>query len=509
MNFEKIREQFVGTLDKFDVVFDESGITANLEAYMEKKAPLINLLRNHPFWDEDELAVVYSIKEVRKVTRENVDRCLNDMYDLMYENNISERALVREALCYVTRNLTQKFTGDPEHLESMISMKFNNDQACSKIMRKILVKFGIDQIKDELNTDGSISRKGFEKVYAPLADSLSPIVLTNTAVLSVHPCDYLTMSHGNSWDSCQSIEKRGCHRSGTLSYMNDSVTMMFYTVSGKTESDYHAAPKHTRQAFYYGNDVLIQSRLYPDTYNEEQRTMYRQVVQSTMAQSLGYPNLWKIYKKQDDVDGWYDTASGSTHYGDYTYDDYRNTISLAGNPFGELLIGSRPHCLICGATYSHCDTFECGNCPEGVEDEEEVEYCFACDSMIDISDEDNFHTINDRIYCESCVTRCDDCYEYVATTWTVFNANGNEILVCERCKEEDYDYCYGCNDIFHRDTMINSGEGDDYCDECYSDNFFTCEICEKDFRNNEENYDEDERSLCNHCYAEVSVAVVA
>jgi uncharacterized protein (UPF0248 family) len=507
MNLDKIREQFVETIDKYSIGFNDRGIDANINAWKDKKASLIEMLRNHPFWDEEEMAIVYSVKQVRKVTHETVNECLSELDNMMYYANVPQRRLINECIGYITKYLTQKFSGDPAFVESMVGMKFNNDQACSKIMRKILVKYGVDQIKDVVDGSGNVIRKGFEKVYAQLADSLSPITITNTAVLSVHPCDYLTMSHGNSWDSCHSIANRGCHANGTLSYMNDPVTMIFYTVNGKTDRDYHTVPKHTRQTFYFDNGALIQSRLYPDTDNDEQRTLYRHIVQSTISLCLEEPNLWKVRKCQEDVNEWCDTYENAPHYADYNYEEYSSTLSLLSSASDRIIIGSVPFCLECGtpnrsSRHTHCSD----GCPPQQESEDEscVE-CRECDSYIDMGDENSYHEINGRIYCNGCVQRCDDCMSYVFETYTAYNSHGDSIEICERCRC-DYSYCEVCDHLINRDDMRRVGD-EYYCDECFDGRIYECASCGEYHKSEDSRYDDDNRRLCVYCYDELSDAV--
>jgi hypothetical protein len=284
--------------------------------------------------------------------------------------------------------------------------------------------------------------------------------------------------------------------------MNDSVTMIFYTVNGKTESDYHAAPKQTRQTFYYRDGVLIQSRLYPDTLNEEQRTMYRQIVQDSIAKSMDTPNLWKLRKEQNEVDRWVDTVSGSTHYRDYGYDEYRATVSLSSNPCGAVVIGSRPLCFICGEEHTYNDGFECSECPQS--EDEVTEYCWLCECALDMDDSDNYHSIGYHYYCNDCVDVCDDCGASVTNTHTAYTSCGDSILICERCKDDNYAYCRRCDELYHHEYIIGNG-GDDYCTDCYDKTFFTCDECDREFLAAEKYEDDEGRNYCTACCAMLCV----
>lgn len=93
----------------------------------------------------------------------------------------------------------------------------------------------------------------------------------------------------NTWSSCHCLEGGG-YRGGCQSYMGDAVSMIFFTVSDEYTQDFHTAPRITREIFCYKDDVLLQSRLYP-TDLEDQKTLYRSIVQQAIATCLDKPNL--------------------------------------------------------------------------------------------------------------------------------------------------------------------------------------------------------------------------
>ena len=80
--------------------------------------------------------------------------------------------------------------------------------------------------------------------------------------------------------------------------MGDAVSMIFFTVSDEYTQDFHTAPRITREIFCYKNNVLLQSRLYP-TDLEDQKTLYRSIVQQAIATCLDKPNLWSIKRGKE------------------------------------------------------------------------------------------------------------------------------------------------------------------------------------------------------------------
>ena len=99
--------------------------------------------------------------------------------------------------------------------------------------------------------------------------------------------------------------------------MGDSVSMIFFTVSDEYTQNLHTAPRITREIFCYKDNVLLQSRLYP-TDLEDQKTLYRSIVQQAIATCLDKPNLWSI-KRGKEAEPYGESATDSNHYPDYKY----------------------------------------------------------------------------------------------------------------------------------------------------------------------------------------------
>lgn len=174
-------------------------------------------------------------------------------------------------------------------------------QKLSQLVLKVLKKSGLYEIMTQTDE----GKKEFNSCYASFADAINPTTITKWSVLSVNPVDYLTMSLGNSWTSCLNTDKgtrlvRGNYSDGfnsrrTMDYALDPSTMVFYTIDENYDGDeFELQKKSTRQLFHFGEDKLIQSRLYPQmrTARREIYTQYRNLVQSIIANGLGEANLW-------------------------------------------------------------------------------------------------------------------------------------------------------------------------------------------------------------------------
>ena len=108
-------------------------------------------------------------------------------------------------------------------------------QKANRVVNKIMKYLGYDKHPD------------YNKEYAKYADSMSPMTIKRHTILSLNPIDYLKMSFGNSWASCHTIDQKnkrdmpnsyqGAYCSGTISYMLDGTSMVFYTVDASYEGD--------------------------------------------------------------------------------------------------------------------------------------------------------------------------------------------------------------------------------------------------------------------------------
>ena len=99
------------------------------------------------------------------------------------------------------------------------SKKYTAGLKTSRAFNRVCEQFGVTKYQD------------YDKLFAKYADMVSGGTRKLDFVVSLNPYDYLTMSFGNSWSSCHTIDKRnrrgmpnsysGQYCGGTLSYMLD------------------------------------------------------------------------------------------------------------------------------------------------------------------------------------------------------------------------------------------------------------------------------------------------
>ena len=416
-----------------------------------------------------------------------------------YEIFQNLKYLSYDVIFYNTDNLAT------EHFAAEINRLFPNvkavaGQKVSRIINKLCKMLGIDKDPD------------YNREFAKYADAINPLAIKRHTILSVHPVDYLTMSFGNSWASCHTIDKenkrntpgehyRGCYSSGTLSYALDNSSFVFYTVSKEyTGNEYELQDKINRNMFHIGEDKLIQGRVYPQSTDGESGIYrkIREIAQKVIADCLGVPNMWTNVKGTGECNSV--NYSYGTHYRDYeSYSDC-NVSYLKGD--GDeapnkkrIIIGHDPICPACGDTHEYAECVECECC---YEDRHE---CYNCGCH---ADEEDMYEIDGRWYCCDCSFYCeyhnrrepnDEGYNHVRNYGDVCNdaLDAGDFYTCERCGD-----IYEINDPCHPE--IETSDGASYC---------SIRCAERDdyrLANDGIWYPGDEVYLCEHCNEYVHVS---
>ena len=143
--------------------------------------------------------------------------------------------------------------------QSKINGKFVSGMKTSRAFNRVCSIYGVDKLPN------------YNKMFAEYADMVSGLKRKLKFYISLNPLDYLTMSFGNSWSSCHTIDKTnernspnnysGMHCGGTVSYMLDGTSIITYMHSHETE-DYEEG-KIYRNMFHFDNGTLVQGRIYP------------------------------------------------------------------------------------------------------------------------------------------------------------------------------------------------------------------------------------------------------
>ena len=548
--------------------FTKDGIRKNVEEWLNMKAPLFRLLRKHPNWNEEAKAVVYHQTEHRMPSSadsesafshliefcgydhiesgttpwDNVYTCFSEMSQIDWQTMInkshicnwswisdsyvdSKRLFATVFLALFSQEPMNTMSKEVADCVNRIypDIRAHVGQKTSRIANKLFCKFGFDKTPN------------YNREFAKLADSMNPFDVERITVLSANIIDFLLMSNGNSWRSCHTIlsggpdNYGGCYMGGTLSYANDSESMIFYTV----DKDYHGTdycfePKINRQIFFWSYPVLVQERLYPQCNDDTEQgkalvKQYRTVVEDIFATCLETPNLWVRENRN--------RASVCNRDDTFMYDDWNNfpnyivhlkkEISVSENEVEEssdtedcdfdyvirsakhISVGGTSYCINCGAEKCEDEFEDRDNSHNGLlchkcHPDEETVYCNECDCC---NDRDDMHCIDGEWYCDNCCFYCeyhqeyetgdytyvenygnvcedglyigdfcccDQCGEwhYADPTTTVYDRYDDEIEVCDDCLKKYYIQCDDCEDYFHRENIFYLNS-DCFCEACY------------------------------------------
>lgn len=245
---------------------DERYIYKNFINYANKKIGLINLLRKHPSWNEDQKAIILKCKVAVQPDVQEATKYAHELYSRsrrITPKDITDNDLINILYYMSCSSYYRVSDGHPATVTPYLLGRINNaihrnipeGTKATKILRMICTEYCDANKFDD-----------FEKIYAAYSDALSSKTKTIKFVVSANICDYVTMSHGNSWSSCHSFKSYGGWHCGCLSYANDYVTLVVYGVDADTpNADIFDAPKIFRNLFMINEDQTeyIQSRIYP------------------------------------------------------------------------------------------------------------------------------------------------------------------------------------------------------------------------------------------------------
>lgn len=493
-------------LNEYDYEYSSHALERIIDEWVRQKAGLIEAFKKHPNYIEEKFMIAFDADYERVVDSKQsttfgrwvINQAIHQVFNQLPADALVEswfggmelKSDINRFFYYLGGYAERCVSEENANIINTIfpSVKAHAGQKTSRIVNKICAYLGIDKADD------------YNREFAKYADSLSPMVIKRHTVLSINPLDYLTMSFGNSWASCHTIDKSnkrgmpnsysGCYSSGTISYMLDKTSMVFYTVDASYKGDeYWNQPKINRQMFHYGEEKLVQARLYPQDNDgcSSVYEPYRGIVQKIMSEIFEFPNLWVLKKGTSEICNW--VRSDGTHYRDYSH--YGNcTISFVKGSSNStrIMIGARPICIECGDR--HYEEKSINHCACG----------YVCSDCGEHIDEDDVIWINGDPYCSDCVHYCENCDEYHRGRQTWIPSENR--YVCECCLDNNYIFCECCDEYVHEDNAYYiESEGRYVCEDCYDRHYFCCDDCGEYFHR-DELHDHEYMNLCSSCYKE-------
>lgn len=475
---DELRYAIEDVLEQHDKGYTFQEINSLIDRWYNSKKPFIEKMRKHPNWNENAFAIILSTDEVREISSWDAYTTVQNLLMYAADNNIIIDEKCRQAIQWLA-NYPYKFidTDMKEHLQE-IEYKTNEGQKVSRMLNSLFKQAGVDKLPD------------YNRLYAKIADAYNPLTVKRKSILSIHPCDFLHMSKGTGWQSCHNIND-GCYMAGTLSYMGDEVSLIFYTIDDEyTGTQFYNREKITRNVFCYYDTMLMQSRLYPNN-DEDKKTNYREIVQKIFSDCDDIPNLW-IKKDFDEISNYCETHEDALHYQDYIYEQYKANISLQKNfEFkSKMIIGSTVYCLECGDIITNQEHLYCDDCSD------DREVCADCGRRIN---EEDCACVDGDYYCYDCVSYCDICKEYTRGEVEYIGRD----YVCSDCLDEHYTQCEDCGEWVENSYSCHIDDPDIYvCEECYTDKYFCCDECGETYSNGEYN-EYNGTDVCNECHTKL------
>lgn len=323
-----------------------------------------------------------------------------------------------------------------ETVREFVAQKFPDvncvvGQKCSKIINAICKKLGVDKWNE------------YNRYFAICADGFNPLKYETYTIISINILDYLTMSFGNSWASCHTIDKHntrpnngsnhynGCYCSGTLSYALDHTTVILYTVDKRYEGEMWMASKIRRNNFHISSDghTIIQGRVYPDGRDGGEKgiaSQFRAIMQDVVATCWDIPNNWTLKTGTSYCDTY--SVSVGTHYRDYTcYNDCTISFNKESEVWSTVYIGHDPICPVCGEEHGTEEYLVCDDCRNEGDQE-----CPECGEWFYTDSSEAIHDVNRDVWycCERCATR--NGVQYIS--------GEEEYSSTEEYFRDDYDY---------------------------------------------------------------------
>lgn len=501
-----IINEMVTELHDRDYYYDTYCLDDIVTECFKQKNALLDLLSRHPLWNPEKLMIQFDADYERRICTEEIYNFyrwlalhVKGLWQYGYTN---EEQSKEYHVCNFISNITEQFFNESmkEQIDFLNTLnenyKLRTNMKASKAIGKICREEGWDKLPE------------YNQRYAALCDCLNPIKVKRHTCISLNPIDFLLMSNGTSWESCHYIgdaDDAGCYSSGTISYMLDEHSFVFYTVDAEYNGNQiERQPKIQREMFGYNDEVIAQLRLYPQSNDCGAEQIYddiRAIVQQVIADCLEKPNLW--VKSKNDTREVIEHGRGATCYPDWRSGnpgaEHCSISTLKeranGKEFRRITFGAEPICISCGNRHSYEGNISC--C------EEDVHYCDICGERLRGDEVCWGGSWEDIPYCEDCCTYCEDCGHYYPND-EVHEIDGS--YVCENCLDNgDYYTCDACGEIHYCDNMRHTEDDYCYCEDCLDENAFYCDECNCWYSSNKtSHYDEETgNTYCDECYEDI------
>ena len=433
IEYEPLHEQVKHLYTYFNHRCSDKGIKELLRHYFINKWDLIQLIKKHPCYNGN-LQVVINTEIKRIPCKDEINDVLNKIADnvdyskLILSKVNSEGLTKRESLLKELSSKSDEVDMDSENgipvlkirtlddyneedywIPSVVKLdRINHARKCffnylsstvSEYLADNLNNYlpktdkKSEQIQSGMKTSRAFNRifldiiglknldsndttlKEYNRLFAEYADCINAKESDRIYVISLNPIDYLTMSFGNTWSSCHTIDaenKRqikiqngsstytGMHMGGTLSYMLDSVSFVTYMVNQNADKNHpEKSDKIYRNMCHYENNVLVQGRMYPQSKDgcTDLYKTFRYLMQENLCTMLNIPYVTDSGNKNDtwvlkgaSEDYTENIGQHGVHYADTENFHDCNVSYIRKNWTDDffITIGSKGICACCG-----------------------------------------------------------------------------------------------------------------------------------------------------------------
>ena len=420
MNLEQIEEDFKSIIGGFI----SSSPCFSFDKYQKNKASLFEDLGNQLIYSKPSMVEIKEVSKIKMMNQfvENISVFYNKqvVYEFLEANGTDGffRNKVTKTI-YILLNAKNEIYGidDADNLETKSLIKIQKGMKLARVF-KYFIKEDSGHLLDYIQTKYS--------------QVINGSMLNGDLSLSIHPLDYLSMSHNNqNWRSCQSLD--GENAAGTLSLMCDKTTAVAYLASSELEEldwgGVHWNSKKWRVLVHIdkSKNLIVLSKHYP---------FYSYELESQLVEMI--KEIYPQFKDSeiDDLfnsDGVISKVLNAQNYNDISRNGCKAKVLWNQKPFEKILIGSTVACLHCGKeAIQDAMSFACYTCMpvEGT-------YCDRCQSHVDYIQEDMFWVSQEsRCICPSCFDDayaiCDHCSRVVP-----LNLMSSNQRVCIDCNAEN------------------------------------------------------------------------
>lgn len=219
-----------------------------------------------------------------------------------------------------------------------LKVKLVEDMKTSRAFNRVCATYKLDKAPN------------YQKLFAEYADMVSDLKRKLKFFISVNPLDYLTMSNGVNWTSCHNVGQHGGYCGGAMSYMLDHSSIITFVHTDIPEDFVHTG-KIYRNMFHFENDVLIQSRIYPQSNDglTDLYKVFRGVVQDELTKLLKLESTTWVLKKEGKCTA--NITHNGVQYPDYNHNSACNASypkERAESSHNIVTIGHNRICTYCG-----------------------------------------------------------------------------------------------------------------------------------------------------------------